>query len=367
MNSKEVIYIVKEAIHMYPPCITQILTLNDQGVKVTVLCGDCSPYLIEMFKERKIKCYIIGNKRVKYKRIGKIMSYLNFRNKAWGIIQELKNENTVLWFGTVDGAIAMTNKYKKMTYILTVLELYDQNSFYRNGLSRIITGASAVIACEENRARIMKVWWNLNKKPYVMPNKPYTHPNSARQIATSKEIEIAINKIKDKKVVLYQGIISGDRDLHVLAEALKEINLNYTLVLLGKKLHEGVEKIQEIYSNTIYLGYIPAPQHLEITSYAHIGIASYDDSSLNNLFCAPNKIYEYSGFGIPILGSEVPGLTSTIGQSKAGECVDFTNREAIIRALEKIEMNYNEYKINAKKFYEKVDNTSTIDTIIRSI
>jgi glycosyltransferase involved in cell wall biosynthesis len=150
----------------------------------------------------------------------------------------------------------------------------------------------------------------------------------------------------------------------VLAEALNEMKSDYTLVLMGREQYDGVNKIKKIYGNTIYLGYFPPPQHLQITSYAYIGIANYDDSSLNNLFCAPNKIYEYTGFGIPVLCSNVPGLINTIGMNQAGECVDFTDKQSIIKGIEKIERNYQFYSTNASIFYSKADNNTVFDSIV---
>ena len=51
-----------------------------------------------------------------------------------------------------------------------------------------------------------------------------------------------------------------------------------------------------------------------------------DRNSLNRAFCAPNKIYEYSGLRIPAIGNEVPGLVNTIGAAKAGVCVPMKKR-----------------------------------------
>ncbi|KAA6307134.1 hypothetical protein EZS27_041199, partial [termite gut metagenome] len=38
-----------------------------------------------------------------------------------------------------------------------------------------------------------------------------------------------------------------------------------------------------------------------------IGIVSYAFDDLNHVFCAPNKTWEYTGFGIPMLGNNAPG------------------------------------------------------------
>ena len=54
-----------------------------------------------------------------------------------------------------------------------------------------------------------------------------------------------------------------------------------------------LKKYMEILSDLIYIPQIPSPQHLFVTSIAYIGILVYDPISLNQIFCAPNKIFEY--------------------------------------------------------------------------
>ena len=367
MRYTKVIYVVKESLHIYPPCVSQIIMLNELGIEVTVLYGECDSNVIDMFNNRHVNCIDIGNYRINNRLIGKIQSYISFRLKAWKYIKRNFDDKTILWFGTAASAIALIGTYKRIPYILSVLELYDTVPFYRNGLKKIIKGAKAVISCEINRARIMKNWWSLNDLPYVMPNKPYIHSRELRTQPTTEAVVEAIKKMDCKKCILYQGLISADRDLSKLAEALNEIDSDYFLVLIGKEHYDGINAIKNIYKDTIYLGFFPAPTHLQITSYAHIGVANYDYSSLNNLFCAPNKIYEYAGFGIPILGNDVPGLQYTIGTARAGVCADFLNRKSIIDALMEIEENYTEYSKNAVKFYESNDNLEIMKKIVNSV
>ena len=126
------------------------------------------------------------------------------------------------------------------------------------------------------------------------------------------------------------------------------------------------DKIKEINPNTIYSEYIPAPLHLEVTSNAEIGLLFYDPDTLNKAFCAPNKIFEYSVFGLPIIGNNIPGLYNTIGRAKAGICTDFSY-EGIKKALEEIYSHYDEYSSMAYKFYDSVDNVKTMRTIAEKL
>ena len=84
---------------------------------------------------------------------------------------------------------------------------------------------------------------------------------------------------------------------------------------------------------------------------------------MNHLFCAPNKTWEYSGFGIPTLGNDLPGLEYSIGSAGAGRCVDFDDKDAIIEAIKDIDNKYEEYSSNATKFYNSFD----VGTSLKSI
>ena len=103
-----------------------------------------------------------------------------------------------------------------------------------------------------------------------------------------------------------------------------------------------------------------------MTQAAHIGIANYDFSNLNNVFCAPNKIYEYSGFGIPMLANDIPGLKNTVGNAGAAECMELKANN-IINAIQNIEADYDTYSENAKKFFAGTDNLKTMEKLMRKI
>ena len=93
---------------------------------------------------------------------------------------------------------------------------------------------------------------------------------------------------------------------------------------MGIDEYNSYEKIVDIYDNCVFYPYVPAPLHLEVTSYARFGILFYRPTILNKAFCAPNKIFEYGGFGIPMIGNDIPGLKNTIGNSNAGICTKLT-------------------------------------------
>ena len=169
---------------------------------------------------------------------------------------------------------------------------------------------------------------------------------------------------QDKKIILYQGQIYKERDLTSIAKAMNLISNDFLLLLLGNDKDGSLKKLSSINSNFIHIPFVDPPDHLLITSHAYIGIATYDDSSLNNVFCAPNKIYEYSGFGIPMLCRDIPGLKYTVEKSNSGICVDTNDSNAIVNAINRIDKNYEEFSRNANAFYDDTNMENNFNNVI---
>lgn len=366
MEKNKIVYIVKTKMHYYPPCISQIRMIKDLGFDIEVLYGTSNDSALKLLEKEGIKCIKVGNiEEENLTIIKKIVSWYKFRVALSKKIKEYNN-NTIFWFGTAETVLPMKGKLKNRKYVVSLLELLDDDLKKVKMLKGIVKKALAVTVCEETRGYIMQYWWKLEKLPFVFPNKPYNQITDKNHTPSIEETKAVVNQIKDKKVILYQGIIQNTDELAEIAKALKTMKSNYTLLLMGIDKYNSVNEIKKIYDNTIYISYIPAPYHLEITSYANIGITFYRGDSLNKAFCAPNKIYEYTGFGIPILANEIPGLKNTVGAAGAAECVQMSEQN-IIKAIKKIENNYEEYSKNAKKFFSSTDNVKTMSELLEYI
>lgn len=368
----KIVYILKKGFQHYPPCLTQVLYLNDLGADLLIYHGKNSDYIDSLFDSRHIEHYDHCVDRDSENKFESAVNYYRYIKKINKIIKQLPEE-FFIWFGNCESAIAVReSNLIGRRYLLSILELYDPGTIYDKGIKRLIGNCAAVICCEKHRAAIMCAYYKINNLPiYVMPNKPYDGmlDNLAFDIQNLRtEISEKLYSIKDKYVILYQGIITPDRPLDKIAAALNILNdTNIVFVVLGRATDEIQRTIKQYYQNVIFLGYVPSPQHLLITQNADIGIANYDYSSLNNIFCAPNKIYEYARFGIPMLVSENIGLTETVGACGAAECVNFLSINDIANGLNKIINNYQMYSYNAKIFYNITNNKQTIESILHNI
>ena len=362
----KIVYIVRKKLHYYPPCVAQIRYLKRLKVDVEVLYGTCNESALNIFDKEKIKYKKMANIGDENKNfIDKLKNLITFR---LAVNKEMKKygDDTIFWFGNAESMFPLLGTLRKKKYIISVLELYDdkEQKYKRRVLNKVIRGAICTTACEETRAYIMQYWYKLKKLPYLFPNKPYEHSRNRRMEPSSILTKEIIEKIKDKNVIIYQGILQNTEELVQFAKALNKTKKEYTFLLLGIDEFNSFEIVKKYYKNSLYFSYVPAPLHLEVTSYARIGICFYRPIYLNYVFCAPNKIYEYTGYSIPVICNKIPGLENTIGRYGAGECINLSENE-IADAINKIDDNYEKYQTGCNTFFEACDNEKTMKQLLK--
>lgn len=207
----------------------------------------------------------------------------------------------------------------------------------------------------------------MNDLPVVLPNKPYElFEDNENNVFEIKNIMKQMQEEK-RKIILYQGSLCSDRDLNVVAEVVSKNNNRYCLYIMGEDTKYSKE-LCEKHPDIIKLPQIVYPLHLCVTKCADIGLLPYVAKTcfqchiLNALYCAPNKIFEYAGYGLPMIGTNVAGLDVPFREFNMG-CTYENNVDSVLKALSKIEKNYDEMSKNAYRFYESVD----LDKIVASI
>ncbi|WP_165249044.1 glycosyltransferase family 4 protein [Adlercreutzia sp. ZJ141] len=146
------------------------------------------------------------------------------------------------------------------------------------------------------------------------------------------------------------------------------------MYLMGLRDDESGRALREkiVGSNSIVLvEFVPAPQHLVFTKHAHIGLLPYQpafagrQSPLNALYCAPNKIWEYSRFGLPMIGSDVPGLTSVFTQVGLGVTCNINDPGSIVEAVRQIEADYGGYSKRSRAYFDSVNIVEIVRKILK--
>ena len=363
---KQIVLIHKAAFHKRPPVISVLLILKSLGYNVTLLTTDISDEWRHYLQENQIS-FLVINTFKSNNFFSKIYDYLKFRFNVYKYLDTHINiEESLIWIEGAYTIRALGNKINDYKHILQIQELHENSNPQLKAISKVINTASAVFMPEYNRAIMYKIWFNLNNMPHVLPNKPYFIPSATDLDKLESKYEHIVRKFKNKKVILYQGHIGADRDLSKYVKAVKDLGNEYLFVLIGTD-YGMVDNYKKINPSIIHIEYISAPDYLVFTRLSYIGIVSYNCDSLNNAYCAPNKIWEYAYFGLPMIGNDIPGLRYTIFYSGAGECIDVTSSESIKQAILKIDSNYLEYNKKSKKFYETSDNKQIIRNILETL
>jgi len=354
----KIIFILKDNINRRPPILSIVQNLLDLHYEIVLITTGINSETLNELNKKGCKCIILDCSPhfLCVPRIKTVYSWLLFRKQVFSIIQS--EQFDYLWIGSGDATLALGTELLKFPYILQIQELYDTVPRYRKGLELYMHHAVKVFVPEEVRAHIFRAWYHLKETPVVLPNKPYGHPGRRNLPITNQCAAEAFAKIpENSKILFYQGIIEKVRDLRPFAKAVCQMEGKIVLAIQGKiidkKYFDDLVHQFPIY----YIPYVPAPNHLEITSHADFGLLSYDHINLNYEFCAPNKIWEYSGFGIPMLGNDVFGLQNLTEHYHAGVSVNFEQccTTDIVRALQILLENQEEYSSHALEFFNSIN------------
>lgn len=294
--------------------------------------------------------------KIKYK--GEQIHQYFAKKKIFKCIDSQIDEETLVWFLHESTVLSLGNKVTKYKhYFVTLFELDSAQHDSKGILSNICKKADKVVVPEEMRSHIVRAFLELQERPYVIHNKPTLIPENTLPENVCAAIEkLEKMKAKGNKIFIYAGIFIPERRLNEIIEAFDRIP-NAVLVLMGRESYYLNDLKEKYKDKFVYLGFFTPPFHLKIIESADVGILSYisQNKSLNALFCAPNKIFEYGYYGLPILGNDIPGLKYNIESEKIGYCFDQENINSIQDAIVNVMDNYALYSNNIKKYVNSVD------------
>jgi len=281
----------------------------------------------------------------------KLKEWMKFKKEFWKLTNK-KPKNTLLWIATVDSAFAIGKELQKKDYILGVLELYDKQSIYLKLMKSYMKNAKHIVTPDSARSSIFRVWYQLSYTPTVLPNKPYALECFRKMPVTNSQAQEKLDSLNGRKLILYQARMVRMETFDI-AQAIKEdLGSEYVLGIMGEiRDKEMFQKLKEFYPELIHFDYLRPPEHLAVTSHAYIGLLIYNYESLNNIFCAPNKVWEYGAVSLPMLCHELPMLSQQLKCFSAGETFKSGDAKSITNAIKKIDNEYEKYVAGANELY----------------
>lgn len=140
----------------------------------------------------------------------------------------------------------------------------------------------------------------------------------------------------DAVIFVYLGILGAGRGIEVSLEAFESGPKNAHVVFVGYGSYEY--KIREFSRRCPNIHFHPAVPHekvVPLVSNADYGLCLVENVSLSDYYSLPNKLFEYSFAGLPILASRFPDISILVEKYALGICCDL-DETSIREALYKI-------------------------------
>jgi glycosyltransferase involved in cell wall biosynthesis len=199
--------------------------------------------------------------------------------------------------------------------------------------------ADLVIAANRPRGEVMREHYGLARTPVVVGNVPPA-PRPGRPAAEVLARYPALARATTPGAVrlVYQGDVDVQRGLDRMLGALERLPERFELVMAGggpdlKWLRHAAEPFGR---RVTVLGQVPREDLHAIMGACDIGLISYSERGLNNILCAPNKLYEYAHAGLPMVARDNPVLNEAFERWGVGVSgADLA--ESVLRVSESID------------------------------
>jgi len=189
----------------------------------------------------------------------------------------------------------------------------------------VVPRADLVIAANEERARLMAEHYHLSYTPEFMRNIPSQQHNNSGENRLFTTYPALMKRNADKQFILYQGHMSLSRGIGRFVESIAHLPARFRLVLAGGGPdREDIGVLANrlgLSGRVIQLGLIPNRDLPFVTQACDIGIVAYPFSGLNNIYCSPNKVFEYAQAGLPMIATNQPPLKAMVERYQLGRCV----------------------------------------------
>lgn len=204
----------------------------------------------------------------------------------------------------------------------------------------------AIIAANDERAILMHKYYNLL-------NKPISIKNISKVDFNSTEIRLYTNKIN----LVYQGYIDYNRGIKFFLDAMLFLDDRFFLTIIGDgpDLNNIKNFIKEnsLENNIECVGKVSLNELYSLLKNGDIGIITYSYEGLNNIYCSPNKIYEYAQSGLVVLSTSQPSIKNILKEYPIGITVDediLRNSSELANSIEDIVRGLCLYKNNLENF-----------------
>ena len=206
--------------------------------------------------------------------------------------------------------------------------------FFVYAEKRILRKVNLIIQANKEREQIFKGKYPFAKTSNVLNITKYS-------IEEGRTID------NNKVVLVYQGNISEDRHLSFFIDAIAKMEDKYSLLMIGSgpNLNDYRRKVEEMClgNRVTFTGRLSNVDMMTKLKSCSIGIISYPFTNYNNIYCSPNKIFEYAAMSLPFIATEQPFIREVQDNYGIGRTFKEGNIQSFIDNIQIIVDNYTSY------------------------
>lgn len=339
-----------------PPVINLINCLGSELAKITVFSYDLDK---DSFL-KKIEVITVSENKYPKSLLKRIKAKLQAYWFMYIYLYKNAKNFQYIWIGTWD--------YKYLNYVSKVFGFKGKIIYHFHELEfeklKYCKLADFTVVPEENRLWITYFLGKLKRKPLLLPNIPFL------PFIEFNDVPKELQSLKEagKKIVLYQGLIDfKKRCMNELLEAITFLSESIVLVIMPmpstengilKQLKDRIDSLG-LAGKVCILHSQPPPYHLNYIKYADLGIGLYRPITLNQIYAAPNRLFEFTKFSVPIILPDFPAFKSLRSSYEYGIiAVNPESSKEISKAIRQVfeKNNIEKARFQAKLFFEQNGN-----------
>jgi glycosyltransferase involved in cell wall biosynthesis len=327
-------------IQHLPPLVTAAACMADSGAQVRVVALSSTTALADYLRGRGVELILLRD-RHPHSRLGKAL----LRCQAFSRLmrEQRKMRPDCVWHHQSHFVAWQAWFPRLASQPFTVMHSHELTCHVwlrwkaQKALAR---RAQLLITPEANRALILKHLSGSKAPLSVVPNRPRADamPKLCGPTRTTEAFRQHGGASECRRFLVYQGAFMPGRCLeHVIRGFQLVPTKEAGLILMGgdpvSSTYKQLSAMAAGDQRIAILPRITPPQHLQITAGCVGGILLYAPTTLNNIYCAPNKVFEYALFGLGMILPDSPGVTQMNHEYQLGFTCDPTDPRSIARAM----------------------------------
>jgi len=326
-----------------PPLLTAAVCMRNLGAEVLVASLGCASETKRYLEQHKVECAHLQYPVYPQSPFGKAMVRPRFGRLAIRARSEFKPD--VLWYHGLHSVpysrLLKPSHSNRLVY--HAHELNDGGDRAERAQNHFLSQIQLLLVPETNRAWILRARAQVNTDFMVIPNRPLDDvlPVESSGPFVAEKFRQCGGSPSCVRFIVYQGLLAPDRCVEAAVKAFSQLpDADVGFILMGKWADTSYQKrILDLIAGDrriVLFPRMPAPDHLRVTSECVGGLILYAPNSLNHVYCAPNKLYEYALCGIGVVMPEFPGLAHLKEKFDLGELCDPLDAGSIAAAIARL-------------------------------